>query len=55
MNTEMHCEEVSVIYGQTEASPVITMHTPGDTLEQRSSTVGQAMPNTEVKLVGASR
>ena len=41
MNAEMHCEEVSVIYGQTEASPVITMHASGDTLEQRSSTVGR--------------
>jgi fatty-acyl-CoA synthase len=52
MNAEMHCEEVSVIYGQTEASPVITMHRPGDTLEQRSSTVGAAMANTEVKIIG---
>jgi fatty-acyl-CoA synthase len=52
MNSQMHCEEVSVVYGQTEASPVITMHSSGDTLEQRSSTVGTAMPNTEVKVVG---
>ena len=53
MNAEMHCEEVSVVYGQTEASPVITMHMPSDTLEQRSSTVGRPMPNTEVKVVGS--
>ena len=53
MNSEMHCKEVSVVYGQTEASPVITMHSPNDTLEQRSSTVGRAMPNVEVKLVDA--
>jgi len=52
MNAEMHCGEVSVVYGQTEASPVITMHMSGDTLEQRSSTVGRAMPNTHVKVVG---
>lgn len=52
MNTEMHCEEVTVVYGQTEASPVITMHMPGDTLDHRSSTVGRAMQNTEVKVVG---
>jgi fatty-acyl-CoA synthase len=51
MNTEMHCEEVTVIYGQTEASPVITMHQAGDTLEQRSSTIGSAGPNTEVKII----
>lgn len=54
MNSEMHCKEVSVVYGQTESSPVITMHTPGDTLEQRSSTVGKVMPNAEVKIVDAT-
>ncbi|MEO8096603.1 MAG: AMP-binding protein [Acidobacteriota bacterium] len=54
MNSEMHCEEVSVIYGQTEACPVITMHSPGDTLEQRSSTIGKAMPNVEVKLIDSA-
>ncbi|MBV8842283.1 MAG: AMP-binding protein [Bryobacterales bacterium] len=54
MSSEMHCEEVSVIYGQTEASPVITMHSPGDTLEQRSSTIGKAMPNAEVKIIDST-
>ena len=34
----MHCEEVSVFHGQTEASSVITMHSQAD-WEQRSSTV----------------
>lgn len=51
MNVDLHCSEVAVVYGQTETSPAITMHGTGDTLEQRSSTVGKAMPNTEVKLV----
>lgn len=51
ITTEMHCEEVSVVYGQTEASPVITMHAPGDTVEQRTSAVGKATPNTEVKII----
>ncbi|HYP06792.1 MAG TPA: AMP-binding protein [Bryobacteraceae bacterium] len=54
VNQDMHCEEVSVIYGQTEASPVITMHASGDTLEQRGSTVGRPMANTEVKLVNVA-
>jgi fatty-acyl-CoA synthase len=54
MNSEMHCKEVSVVYGQTEASPVITMHTPGDTLEQRSSTVGKVMPNVEAKIIDST-
>ena len=51
MNTDMQCEEVTVIYGQTEASPVITMHQAGHTPLQRSSTIGSAGPNTEVKIV----
>jgi fatty-acyl-CoA synthase len=51
INTDMHCEEVCVIYGQTEASPIITMHAPGDTAEQRATTVGKAAPNAEVKIV----
>ena len=51
INTDMHCEHVCVIYGQTEASPVITMHGPGDTVEQRTSTVGKAGPDVEVKVI----
>jgi fatty-acyl-CoA synthase len=51
INADMHCEHVCVIYGQTEASPVITMHGPGDTVEQRTSTVGKAGPNVEVKVI----
>jgi fatty-acyl-CoA synthase len=51
MYAAMHCNEVCVVYGQTEASPVITMHSPGDTFEQRTSTVGKVVPNAEVKIV----
>ncbi len=51
MTTDMHCEEVCVIYGQTEASPMITIHAPGDNFEQRTSTVGKAGPNSEVKII----
>jgi fatty-acyl-CoA synthase len=51
MNTEMHCRDVCVVYGQTEASPLVTMHSPGDTLEQRTTTVGKAFPNTEIKII----
>jgi fatty-acyl-CoA synthase len=54
INRNMHCEHVCVIYGQTEASPVITMHGPGDTPEQRTSTVGKAGPNVEVKVIDPS-
>ncbi len=46
----MHCE-VAVLYGQTESSPLITMSSPDDGFEQRTSTVGCALPNTEVRIV----
>ena len=38
------------IYGQTEASPAITMTGQNDSLEVRIATIGRAMPNTEVKI-----
>jgi len=43
--------DVSNIYGQTEASPVITMSEKEDSFDQRVLTIGSAMPNTEVKIV----
>jgi fatty-acyl-CoA synthase len=48
---DMYCEEVSVIYGQTEASPVITVHSSGDTFAQRTSTIGRAAPKCEIKII----
>jgi fatty-acyl-CoA synthase len=51
---EMRCEGMTVGYGQTESSPVITMSAAHDSLERRVSTVGQACANTEVKIVSAS-
>jgi fatty-acyl-CoA synthase len=48
---EMHCPEMTIMYGQTESSPVITMSGVDDTLERRVSTVGRACDNTEVKIV----
>jgi fatty-acyl-CoA synthase len=38
------------IYGQTEASPGITFSGQDDTLELRTTTIGKAMPNTEIKI-----
>ena len=49
--SEMYCREMTIAYGQTESSPVITMSDAGDDLEHRVSTVGRALPNTEVKIV----
>jgi acyl-CoA synthetase (AMP-forming)/AMP-acid ligase II len=37
----------SITYGLTEASPVITQSSPGDTLELQVGTVGRALPNVE--------
>jgi len=47
----MHCRSVSIVYGQTEASPVITMSEPRDSVELRVSTVGRAFPNVETKVI----
>jgi fatty-acyl-CoA synthase len=49
---EMHCPGMTVIYGQTEASPVITGSDSDDPMEIRVTTVGRAYPNTEVKIAG---
>jgi fatty-acyl-CoA synthase len=48
---EMNCREITIAYGQTESSPAITMSSTDDDLEARVSTVGQALPETEVKIV----
>jgi fatty-acyl-CoA synthase len=50
---DMQCKGMTVAYGQTESSPVITMSAVDDSLERRVSTVGQACANTEVKIVSA--
>jgi len=47
---DMHCAELVVAYGQTEASPVITMSRAEDSVETRCTTVGCALPETEVKI-----
>lgn len=47
----MHLREMTIAYGLTEASPVITQTTTDDPIELRVSTVGQPLPHTEVKIV----
>ena len=47
----MHCAEITIVYGQTESSPGITMSRADDPLELRVTTVGTALPNTEVQIV----
>jgi len=47
----MGATEMCITYGQTEASPGITMTRTTDSLELRVGTVGKALPNVEVKIV----
>jgi fatty-acyl-CoA synthase len=41
----------AIQFGQTEASPVITMTSPSDSFDQRSTTLGRALPHAEVKVI----
>lgn len=49
--TEMGAREITIGYGQTEASPLITQTTTDDPIEKRVGTVGRAFPNVEVKII----
>jgi fatty-acyl-CoA synthase len=46
----MHIRELTIAYGQTEASPVITQSRTDDPLELRVETVGRPLPGWEVKI-----
>ncbi len=48
---KMGMKEITISYGQTEASPVCTMTTTDDSLEHRVASVGKAMPFVEAKIV----
>lgn len=48
---DMGANEMTIVYGQTEASPGITQTRDQDSLELKTSTVGRALPNVEVKIV----
>lgn len=48
---QMGMREITITYGQTEASPATTMTTTEDSLEHRVATVGKAMPFVEAKIV----
>lgn len=43
--------EITIAYGQTESSPVITQTTTTDSLERRVTTVGKAHPHVQVKII----
>ena len=48
---EMNMKEITITYGQTEASPACTMTKTDDPVEYRAATVGRAMPGVECKIV----
>lgn len=48
---EMGMREITITYGETEASPATTMTTTDDPLETRICTVGKLMPNVEGKII----
>ncbi|ETT82924.1 AMP-binding protein [Viridibacillus sp. FSL R5-0477] len=48
---DMGAREITICYGQTESSPVITQTSTDDSIEKRVSTVGKPHPNVEVKII----
>jgi fatty-acyl-CoA synthase len=50
-SSDMNMTEIVIVYGQTEASPGMTMTTTDDPIEVRVTTVGKKMPNQEVKII----
>ena len=48
---EMHCPQLTIVYGLTESSPGMTQTRTGDSLQLRVTTVGRALPHTEVRIV----
>ncbi len=48
---EMGASEITITYGQTEASPGCTQTTTDDSIEHRVNTVGRAFPGVETKII----
>jgi fatty-acyl-CoA synthase len=48
--SQMHASEITIAYGQTESSPVITQTRTDDLIELRVATVGRALPDVGVKI-----
>lgn len=48
---KMGAKEITIAYGQTESSPVITQTKTSDPIERKVGTVGKPHPNVEVKIV----
>ena len=48
---QMNMKEITICYGLTEASPVMTQTRVGDDIRLQVESVGRAMPEIEVKIV----
>lgn len=48
---KMNMKDITIAYGQTESSPVITQTRVDDPIEVRVSTVGKPLPGVEVKII----
>ena len=51
VTTEMGAREITIGYGQTEASPLITQTRTGDDLDLRVGTVGLTIPGVDVIII----
>jgi fatty-acyl-CoA synthase len=50
---DMGCREITIAYGQTETSPVVTQSRVDDPIELRVETVGRALPGVDLKIVSS--
>lgn len=50
---KMCMKDIVILYGLTEASPLITATTVNDSLEIRATTVGRIIPGLEIKIIDA--
>ncbi len=48
---KMNMSQITIVYGQTEASPGCTMSSVDDSIEVRVNTVGRPLPNIECKII----
>ncbi len=51
VSSELGARELTIAYGQTEASPVVTQTRTDDSLERRVRTVGRVLPGVEAKII----
>ncbi|WP_462326907.1 AMP-binding protein [Desulfobaculum sp.] len=48
---KMYMRDITICYGLTESSPVMTQTRMDDTIQRRTESVGKAMPGVEVRIV----